>query len=179
MKVKVNVLIDEGVWELFKDYVYNKYRRLYGALGRELEAAILQYVSGFSPSPSPRPMDPSAPRGTPDDTDGRPRGNQRLLQELEAIVSEIAKDFEVGGQIPLNVLKRKILNVVGPCSENKINNRIGLLQSFGVIESDPDFPGSRVYTVRKLSLWTGGTHGGPDPAGGLRGERWGAHRLQV
>jgi hypothetical protein len=176
-KVSIHIWVNEAEWKEFKRFCLKKYGKLHQVLGEELSLAIRHYLECVSPSPSHATMVPSAHTQHTDHVDDLPRANSKLIQELEAIVAEIAKDFEVGGQIPVNVLRRKILNVVGPCGSKKINDRITMLQDFGVIEQDLDFKQRRVYTVKKLSLWTGGPHGHPDPAGGLRSKWTGHYRV--
>lgn len=175
----VGARMDPEIWERFKEYCLKKHGKLHTVLGQELERALIFYMEHIPPSPSPSGMSTIAKEEHVDDEDTRPNVNPKLMQELEAIVAEIAKDFEPGGQIPIGILKEKVVRVLGPCGENKISNRIRLLRALDVIGPDPGFPNGRVYIVRKLSIWSGGTHGGPDPAGGLRGERWRGGGLQV
>jgi hypothetical protein len=179
MKIGIHVWVDEKDWTKFKEFCLRKHGKLHQVLGEELSQAIRHYLEcALSPSLSTT-MVPSAHEEHVDDEDTRPNVNPKLMQELEAIVAEIAKDFEPGGQIPIGILKEKVVRVLGPCGENKISNRIRLLRAFDVIGPDPGFPNGRVYIVKKLSIWSGGTHGGPDPAGGLRGEWWRGGGLQV
>jgi hypothetical protein len=171
--------INPEIWEQFKLYCLRKHGKLHSALGTELERALLYYMQHVPPTPSPEGMSTIQQDEHVDDMDGMPKVNPRLVQELETIVAEIAKDCEPGAQLPRTVLEAKIVRGLGPCGRKRINDRITWLMAFGVVEPDPQFPVGKVYIVRKLSLWTGGTHGGPDPAGGLRGQLGGAHRLQV
>jgi hypothetical protein len=179
MKVSIHVWVNEEDWERFKDFCLKKHKKLHQTLGEELSRAIRHYLEcecAASPSPT------SVPFSAEEHGDGEhtgPHVDPRLLRELEAIVAEIARDFDEGGQIPRPVLEAKVVRALGPCGRKKIGDRITWLTAFGVIEQDPQFPVGKVYIVRRLSLWTVGTHGGPDPAGGLRGEWRGAHRLQV
>jgi hypothetical protein len=177
MKVSIHVWVNEEDWKRFKDFCLKKHKKLHQALGEELSRAIRHYLEcGTTTSPTPASV-PFSAEGHGAAEDAGQHASPRLLRELEAIVAEIAKDFDEGGQIPRPVLEEKVVRALGPCSRKKVNDRILLLRAFGVIESDPGFPYGRVYIVRKLSLWTGGTHGGPDPAGRLRGGWRGAHRL--
>jgi len=179
MKVSIHVWVNEEDWERFKDFCLKKHKKLHQALGEELSRAIRHYLEcETTTSPSPT-LVPFSGEGHKDDVDAKSGVSPGLVRELEAIVAEIAKDFEPGGQIPIDLLRQKVVRALGDCGEKKVNRRIRWLRTFGVIESDPRFPLGRVYIVRRLSLWTGGPHGHPDTAGGLRGEWRGPHRLQV
>jgi hypothetical protein len=177
MSKVVGARINPEIWEQFKLYCLKKHGKLHTVLGMELERALLYYMEHVPPSPSPPKTLATDHEGHTDDVTTVQASRQAVDEEVAKVVEVLARYCEPGAQMAYNVLALRIGEATGRYSDNHVNRVIRKLQAHGVIESDHSEVKRKVFTVKNLSLWTGGTHGGPDPAGGLRGEWRGAHRL--
>jgi hypothetical protein len=177
MKVSIHVWVNEEDWAKFKQFCLTKHKKLHRALGDELSLAIRHYLECVAPSLSSATLVPSAYNDRMDGVVAMSDTRQVVDEEVAKVVEVLARYCEPGAQMAYNVLALRIGEATGRYSDNHVNRVIRKLLAHGVIESDHSEAKRKVFIIKNLSLWTGGTHGGPDPAGGLRGEWRGAHRL--
>jgi hypothetical protein len=169
--------INPEIWEQFKLYCLKKHGKLHSALGTELERALLYYMEHVPPSPSPSRTLAVAHEGHMDDVATVQGTRQAVDEEVAKVVGVLAKYCEPGAQMAYDILAMRIGEATGHYSDKHVNRIIRKLYAHGVVELDHSDMKHKVFIIKDLSLWTGGTHGDPDPAGGLRGEWRGAHRL--
>jgi hypothetical protein len=179
MSIVAGARINPEIWERFKLYCLKKHGKLHSVLGMELERALLFYMAHVPPSPSSPGLLAIAHEGHTDDVAAVQDARQAVDEEVAKVVEVLARYCEPGAQMAYSVLALRIGEATGHYGDKHVNRVIRKLYAHGVIEPDHSAPKGKVFIIKDLSLWTGGPHGHPDPAGGLRGERRGAYRLQV
>jgi hypothetical protein len=169
--------INPEIWEQFKLYCLKKHGKIHSVLGMELERALLFYMEHVPPSPSHPGLLAIAHEGHTDDVATVQTARQAVDEEVAKVVEVLAKYCQPGAQMAYDVLAMRIGEATGHYGDRHIKKVIRKLYTHGVVELDHSAAKSKVFIIKDLSLWTGGTHGGPDTAGGLRGEWRGSHRL--
>jgi len=151
MRKGVHVVMKEDVWKEFLLFVKNKYGKIKGVVGIELEIALKNHMTAecmpreAPPSPAPEQeqrtaqatLAPLSPESSILYTNTRNHKTKQKLQQLNQLIAAI-RALGQGARVSQKLLEKKMVETLGiltpPTRQAYIQNKI----LFGVIEPDGD-----------------------------------------
>ena len=167
MKRGIFVRINEEIWQKFREFVMSKHGKLYGALGEELEAALLfylqncththfdiklcmermhspqpiQYERDYTPHEYADGMHNHDPQPTPS-----PSLPSRIAGDIPKILEVMRGYVQPGGRLSERLLHTIIAKATLLTNDRSLKSRLYALIALGIVQPDGD---SKVYIVRR------------------------------